>query len=106
MPDDYLGDVISDLNSRRAKITKISNNSEEAEGQDNKSSTSFLSNSPASLSVRTYVPYLSVEAFTPLSEMFGYIKSLRSVTKGRAAHSMEFSHYNEVSESILEEIRK
>jgi len=36
--------------------------------------------------------------------MFGYVKSLRSVTKGRAAHSMEFSHYSKVSKNILEEI--
>jgi len=98
IPDDYLGDVIRDLNSRRAKITKIS------AIRDNELDSSQKKSRITAKAIYSPI-YQSVEAFTPLSEMFGYVKSLRSVTKGRAAHSMEFSHYSEVSESILEEIK-
>ncbi len=75
-PDDYMGDVIGDLNSRRGQI-----NSLEATfgGQE-------------------------ITAFVPLSEMFGYATDLRSKTQGRGQYSMEPSHFAEVPKSIQEEI--
>lgn len=75
-PEDYLGDVMGDLNSRRGKI----------EG--------FSARKDAQV----------IKAIVPLSEMFGYATILRSMTQGRAIYSMQFSHYNEVPKSIADEI--
>jgi elongation factor G len=75
-PEEYMGDVIGDLNGRRGIIQKMDNN---AEGS-------------------------VVKAKVPLSEMFGYSTDLRSVTQGRAVYSMEFSEYVEVPDSKAEEI--
>ena len=78
LPDEYLGKVIGDLNARRAQILDTE--------LQMKSSTRI------------------VRAYTPLVQMFGYIKALRSFTQGRANYSMEFSHYSSVPTSIAEEI--
>ena len=78
VPQEYLGDVIGDLNSRRGKIKEL--------GTRGKAKT--------------------VKAFIPLGEMFGYATSLRSLSQGRATHSMEFDHYAPVSEKIRESILK
>ncbi|MCX6151555.1 MAG: elongation factor G [Ignavibacteriales bacterium] len=75
-PEDYLGDVMGDLNSRRGKI----------EG--------FAARKDAQV----------IKATVPLSEMFGYATILRSMTQGRAIYSMQFSHYHEVPKSIADEI--
>jgi elongation factor G len=75
-PDDYMGDVIGDLNSRRGQIREM----EERSG------------------VRV------VKALVPLSEMFGYVGDLRSRTQGRADYSMQFDSYAEVPPSIAQEI--
>ena len=75
-PEEYLGDVMGDLNSRRGKI----------EG--------FSARKDAQV----------INAFVPLSEMFGYATILRSMTQGRAIYSMQFEHYSEVPKSIAEEI--
>ena len=75
-PEDYLGDVMGDLNSRRGKI----------EG--------FAARKDAQV----------IKAIVPLAEMFGYATVLRSMTQGRAIYSMQFSHYNEVPKSIADEI--
>jgi elongation factor G len=75
-PDDYMGDVIGDLNSRRGQIQAM----EERSG------------------VRV------VKALVPLSEMFGYVGDLRSRTQGRADYSMQFDSYAEVPPSIAKEI--
>jgi elongation factor G len=75
-PDDYMGDVIGDLNSRRGQIREM----EERSG------------------VRV------VKALVPLSEMFGYVGDLRSRTQGRADYSMQFDSYAEVPPSIAKEI--
>ena len=72
MPEEFMGDVIGDLNSRRGHI----------EGMETRGTAR----------VTTQV----VRAFVPLAEMFGYATDLRSMTQGRAAFSMEFSHYAEV----------
>ena len=76
MPEEFMGDVIGDLNKRRGHI----------EGMENRSGTQV------------------VRAFVPLAEMFGYVTELRSMTQGRASSSMEFSHYAEVPKSIAEEL--
>ena len=76
VPEEYMGDVIGDINSRRGKM----------EGMDAQNGTQII------------------RAFIPLSEMFGYATDLRSKTQGRGTYSMEPSHYEEVPKSILEEI--
>ncbi len=76
VPEEYMGDVIGDVNSRRGKM----------EGMD---STDGMQ---------------EIHAFIPLSEMFGYATDLRSKTQGRGTYSMEPSHYEEVPKSILETI--
>jgi elongation factor G len=75
-PEEYLGDVMGDLNSRRGKI----------EG--------FSARKDAQV----------IKALVPLSEMFGYATVLRSMTQGRAIYSMQFEHYLQVPNSIAEEI--
>src|SRR5665811_2163012 len=76
MPEQFMGDVIGDLNSRRGQI----------EGMDSRGTTQV------------------VQAFVPLAEMFGYATDLRSMTQGRASYSMELSHYAEVPGSIAAEL--
>ncbi len=75
-PEEYLGDVMGDLNSRRGKI----------EG--------FSTRKDAQV----------IKAQVPLAQMFGYATVLRSMTQGRALYTMQFSHYAEVPKSVAEEI--
>ena len=76
MPEEFMGDVIGDLNSRRGHL----------EGTDPRGSTQV------------------VRAAVPLSEMFGYATDLRSMTQGRASYSMELSHYAEVPPNLAAEL--
>ncbi len=76
-PEDYLGDVIGDLNSRRGQI----------QGTDSRGNAQ------------------TVEAIVPLANMFGYVNSLRSFTQGRASYSMQFSHYDEVPQNVADEVK-
>ncbi len=78
-PEDYMGEVIGDLNSRRGQIQSMD------EG-------------PGGSRV--------VKALVPLSEMFGYVGDLRSKTQGRASYSMQFDSYAEVPKNVAEEIIK
>ncbi|MDY6065683.1 MAG: elongation factor G [Finegoldia sp.] len=75
-PDEYLGDVMGDVSSRRGKI----------DGMNQKNGAHIL------------------DAFIPLAEMFGYATDLRSNTQGRATYSMQFDHYEQVPASIAEEV--
>ena len=75
-PEDYMGDVIGDLNSRRGQI----------QAMDERSGARV------------------VTALVPLSEMFGYVGDLRSKTQGRASYSMQFDSYAEVPRNVAEEI--
>jgi elongation factor G len=77
-PEDYMGDVMGDLNSRRGMVQG-------------------MEDAPAGKVIRAEVP---------LAEMFGYATDLRSATQGRATYSMEFSKYNEVPASIAEAVSK
>ena len=78
VPDEYVGNVIGDLTSRRGRI----------EGQERRGNTQ------------------SIKALVPLSEMFGYATALRSNSQGRANYTMQFSHYDTCPKSIAEEIIK
>jgi elongation factor G len=75
-PEEFLGDVIGDLSRRRGKV----------QGQEQRGNA------------------LAVQAFVPLSEMFGYATDLRSSTQGRAQYTMQFERYEEVPTNIAEEI--
>lgn len=75
-PEEYLGDVMGDLNSRRGKIS------------------GFTARKDAQV----------IKSIVPLAEMFGYATIMRSMTQGRAIYTMQFSHYAEVPKSILEGI--
>ena len=76
VPEEYMGDVIGDVNSRRGRM----------EGMEGTDGTQ------------------DIHAFIPLSEMFGYATELRSRTQGRGTYSMEPSHYEEVPKSVFEAI--
>ncbi|MEN3033866.1 MAG: elongation factor G [Aquificaceae bacterium] len=75
-PDDYVGDVIGDLNSRRGRIM----------GMENKGIIT------------------AIKAHVPLAEMFGYATTLRSLTQGRGTFIMKFSHYEEAPQSVTEQV--
>ena len=77
-PEDYMGDVIGDLNSRRGQI-----NTQEQRGNAT-----------------------VITAMVPLANMFGYINSLRSMSQGRAQYSMFFDHYDKVPQNVQEEVTK
>ena len=76
VPDEYMGDIIGDLNKRRGQIT----------GMESKGTARV------------------VKAKVPLSEMFGYVTVLRTISSGRATSSMEFSHFEEVPANLAKEI--
>ncbi|MCB9472294.1 MAG: elongation factor G [Candidatus Delongbacteria bacterium] len=76
VPDDYMGDVMGNLNSRRGRIS----------GMEPRRDAQVI------------------RATVPLSEMFGYATTLRSITQGRAVFTMEFSHYEEAPKSIAEKV--
>ncbi|KRO93044.1 MAG: hypothetical protein ABS08_02550, partial [Actinobacteria bacterium BACL4 MAG-120507-bin0] len=75
-PEDFMGDVIGDINSRRGQILAM----------DERSGARI------------------VKATVPLSEMFGYVGDLRSRTQGRASYSMQFDSYAEVPQAVSKEI--
>jgi len=76
-PEEYMGDVLGDVNAKRGQINEMSD--------------------------RGMAKIIS--AFVPLSEMFGYSTALRSNSQGRATYAMEFSHYSPVPANITEKIR-
>jgi elongation factor G len=76
-PEDYMGDVIGDLNSRRGQIN----------GMDQRGNARVVS------------------AMVPLANMFGYVNTLRSMSQGRAQYTMQFHHYEPVPQAIADEVR-
>ena len=76
-PEDYLGDVIGDLNSRRGQV----------QGTDSRGNAQ------------------TVDAIVPLANMFGYVNELRSFSQGRAQYTMQFSHYEEVPQNVADEVK-
>ena len=77
-PEDYMGDVIGDLNSRRGQIST----------QEQRGNATVIT------------------AMVPLANMFGYINSLRSMSQGRAQYSMFFAHYSKVPQNVQDEVTK
>jgi elongation factor G len=75
-PEENMGDVVGDLNRRRGMM----------KGMDDRNGAKVL------------------KADVPLSEMFGYVTQLRTITSGRATSSMEFSHYSEAPKQISEDV--
>ncbi|KZD01201.1 elongation factor G [Oceanibaculum pacificum] len=76
-PEDYMGDIIGDLNSRRGQVT----------GMDQRGNARI------------------VNAMVPLANMFGYVNTLRSMSQGRAQYSMFFDHYEQVPQAVADEVR-
>ncbi len=76
-PDDYMGDVIGDLNSRRGQVM----------GMDSRGNARVI------------------EAMVPLANMFGYVNNLRSMSQGRAQYTMHFDHYEQVPQAVADEVR-
>jgi elongation factor G len=76
-PEDYMGDVIGDLNSRRGQI----------HGTENRGVVQV------------------VNAYVPLANMFGYVNSLRSMSQGRAQYTMQFDHYEQVPQAVADEVQ-
>jgi elongation factor G len=76
-PEEYMGDVIGDLNSRRGQVT----------GTENRANATV------------------VNAMVPLANMFGYVNNLRSMTQGRAQYTMHFDHYAQVPQAVSDEVR-
>ena len=76
-PEDYMGDIIGDINSRRGQIRNLSDRS----------------------GIKV------IDAIVPLSSMFGYVNSLRSLSQGRAQFTMIFERYDQVPNNIAEEIK-
>lgn len=77
-PDEYMGDVIGDINSRRGQILGMS----------------MRGNAQV------------IDATVPLAQMFGYVNTLRSMTQGRAQYSMQFSHYDKVPQNVVDAMKK
>jgi elongation factor G len=77
VPDECMGDVIGDLNSRRGSVG----------GMDQRANARVI------------------QAMVPLANMFGYVNTLRSMSQGRAQFTMEFDHYEQVPNNVSEEIR-
>jgi elongation factor G len=76
-PEDYMGDVIGDLNSRRGQVT----------GMDTRGNARVI------------------DARVPLANMFGYVNTLRSMSQGRAQYTMHFDHYEQVPQAVADEVR-
>ncbi|MCW2310261.1 elongation factor G [Rhodobium gokarnense] len=76
-PDEYMGDIIGDLNSRRGQIT----------GTENRGIVTV------------------VNAMVPLANMFGYVNTLRSMSQGRAQYTMQFDHYSQVPQAVADEVQ-
>jgi elongation factor G len=76
-PDDYMGDVIGDLNSRRGQV----------QGMDSRGNARVIA------------------AMVPLANMFGYVNTLRSMSQGRAQYTMHFDHYEQVPQAVADEVR-
>ena len=76
VPDEYMGDVIGDLNSRRGRV----------------------------VGTNAHAGLQSIDGLVPLSEMFGYATDLRSRTQGRGTYTMQFAHYEEVPKSIASKV--
>ena len=76
-PEEYMGDIIGDLNSRRGQVS----------GMDQRGNARVI------------------DATVPLANMFGYVNTLRSMSQGRAQYTMQFAHYADVPQMVADEIK-
>ena len=76
-PEEYMGDIIGDLNSRRGQVN----------GMDSRGNVQVIN------------------AMVPLANMFGYVNNLRSMSQGRAQYTMIFDHYDQVPQAVAEEVK-
>ena len=76
-PEEYLGDIIGDLNSRRGSVTSM----------DTRANANV------------------VNSMVPLANMFGYVNNLRSMSQGRAQFTMQFDHYEQVPQAVADEVK-
>ena len=76
-PEEYMGDIIGDLNSRRGNVS----------GMDQRGIARVI------------------DAMVPLANMFGYVNTLRSMSQGRAQYTMHFSHYEKVPQAVADEVK-
>ena len=76
-PEEYMGDIIGDLNSRRGQVG----------GMDSRGNARVI------------------DAMVPLANMFGYVNNLRSMSQGRAQFTMQFDHYEQVPQAVAEEVK-
>ena len=76
-PEDYMGDIIGDLNSRRGQVG----------GMDSRGNARVI------------------DAMVPLANMFGYVNNLRSMSQGRAQFTMQFDHYEQVPQAVADEVK-
>ncbi len=76
-PEEYIGDIIGDLNSRRGQVS----------GQEPRGNA------------------LVINAMVPLANMFGYVNTLRSMSPGRAQYTMQFDHYEPVPQNVADEVQ-
>ena len=77
-PEEYMGDIIGDLNSRRGQVS----------GMDQRGNARVIN------------------AEVPLANMFGYVNNLRSMSQGRASYTMTFDHYEQVPHNVAEEVKE
>ena len=75
-PEEYMGDIIGDLNSRRGQIS----------GMDDQANAKVIA------------------AMVPLANMFGYVNTLRSMSQGRSTYTMHFDHYEQVPQAVADEV--
>jgi elongation factor G len=77
-PEEYMGDIIGDLNSRRGQVT----------GMEDRGNARVVS------------------AMVPLASMFGYVNTLRSMSQGRAQYTMLFDHYEQVPQAVADQVKQ
>ena len=77
-PEEYMGDIIGDLNSRRGQV----------QGMDSRGNAQVIN------------------AQVPLAQMFGYVNTLRSMSQGRAQYTMQFSHYDQVPANVAAQVKE
>ena len=77
-PEEYMGDIIGDLNSRRGQVSEMIDRGN----------------------------VKAISAMVPLANMFGYINTLRSMSQGRAQYSMVFDHYEQVPKAVADEVKE
>jgi elongation factor G len=77
-PEEYMGDIIGDLNSRRGQVNEMTDRGNAK----------------------------VVTAYVPLANMFGYINTLRSMSQGRAQYTMQFDHYEAVPQQVADEVKE